>query len=359
MTQDPYRLLQQRLHELPNGFPPTEDGADLRLLARLFTPEEAALAATLRLTLETAADIAARTGADAKAISKPLKAMATRGLIHAGRAAGGLGFGLLPFIVGFYENQGPVLDAALARLVEDYYRQAFEPTLAVAPQFHRVIPVEQSVDVNMEVRPYESAAEIVAAAQSWGVVDCICRKQKALIGEACGHPLDVCMTLSPVPNAFDNAAPFVRKQTREEALATLRRAAEAGLVATVSNSQEGLSYICNCCTCGCGILRGVAELGMANAVARSAFLCRVDEDACGACGLCADRCQFGALTVDLTAQVDAVRCAGCGACTLVCPEHALSLVRRPEEDILPPPVSSAAWLAERAAARGLDLGKVL
>ena len=40
MTEDPYRLLQQRLDELPNGFPPADDGSDLRLLARLFTPDE-------------------------------------------------------------------------------------------------------------------------------------------------------------------------------------------------------------------------------------------------------------------------------------------------------------------------------
>jgi len=358
MTQDPYRLLQQRLDELPNGFPPAADGSDLRLLARLFTPEEAALASHLRLTLETAGQIAERTGADPKVIGPLLKGLAGRGLIKAGRAPGGLGFGLMPFIVGFYENQGPVIDAELARLVEAYYRQAFERTLADGPQFHRVIPVEESVDVNMEVRPYESATEIIAGSKSWGVVDCICRKQKALIGDACGHPLDVCMTFSDRPNAFDNL-PFVRSQTQEESLATLRRAAEAGLVHTVSNSQEGITYICNCCTCGCGILRGVAELGMANAVARSAFLCQVDEALCGACGLCVERCQFSALTVDLTAQVDAFRCVGCGACTIVCPEQALSLVRRPEDEILPPPASSGAWLAERAAARGLDLVKVL
>jgi hypothetical protein len=116
----------------------------------------------LRLTLETAAVIAERTGADPKVIGPQLKGLASRGLIKAGRATGGLGFGLLPFIVGFYENQGPVIDAELAQLVEAYYRRAFGRTLADGPQFHRVIPVEQSVDVNMEVRPYESAAEIIA-----------------------------------------------------------------------------------------------------------------------------------------------------------------------------------------------------
>ena len=78
-------------------------------------------------------------------------------------------------------------------------------------------------------------------------------------------------------------------------MATLRRAAEAGLVHTVSNSQEGVWYICNCCTCSCGILRGMADLGMANVVARSAFVNQVDEDACRRAALLRAACQFGAM----------------------------------------------------------------
>lgn len=360
MIDNPYQRLAERLDALPNGFPPTADGAELRLLAKIFTPEEAELAATLRLTLETADQIAARLGGDPQAIAAQLKSMARRGLISAGRATEGrgIGFGILPFVVGIYENQLSVIDAELAQLFEDYYRQTFGQALAVAPQVHRVIPVDRTVRVDMEVAPYESAAEIVAANKAWGVVDCICRKQKALIGEPCGHPLDVCMTLSPVPGAFDNS-PQVRSLTQEEALATLRRAAEAGLVHSVSNSQEGLWYICNCCTCSCGILRGLAELGMANVVARSAFVNQVDEDACIACGACVDQCAFSALTLEDVLRVDAVRCVGCGVCVPVCPSDALVLVRRPEEEVLPPPVTSSDWRAARAAARGVDLEKVL
>ena len=58
MDNTHYRALAARLDELPNGFPPTEDGAELRLLARLFSAEEAALVAQLRLTRETPAQIA-------------------------------------------------------------------------------------------------------------------------------------------------------------------------------------------------------------------------------------------------------------------------------------------------------------
>ena len=62
MDSSIYRTLAQRLDSLPNGFPPTPDGVELQLLAYLFTPEEAALAARLRLTLESPEQIAQRLG---------------------------------------------------------------------------------------------------------------------------------------------------------------------------------------------------------------------------------------------------------------------------------------------------------
>ncbi len=120
-------------------------------------------------------------------------------------------------------------------------------------QCTEVIPVMESVRIDMEIHPYESAASIIDSAAAWGVLDCICRKQKALIGDPCEHPVDVCMALSARPGAFDNT-PVVKAQTRVEALDTLQRAAQAGLVHSVSNSQSGVTYICNCCTCSCGIL---------------------------------------------------------------------------------------------------------
>jgi ferredoxin len=358
MTDTSYRKLAQRLDALPNGFPATANGAELRLLAKLFSEDEAALAAELRMTLETPAELAGRIGGDERALAAQLKSLTKRGLINAGRTPHGLGFGLMPFVVGFYERQGSTMDAEFARLFEDYYRQAMGTVAGAQPAVHRVIPVNRTVQSDMEVRPYESAAEIVAACRSWGVLDCICRKQKALIGEPCGHPIDVCLAMSPVAGAFDRTSE-VRALTQEETMATLRRAAEAGLVHTVTNSQEGVWYICNCCTCSCGVLRGMAELGMANVVARSAFVNQVDKTLCQACGLCVDECQFGALSLEDVAQVDRVRCVGCGVCVLVCPEGALALVRRPDDEVLPPPATEADWRTERATSRGLDLAKVL
>ncbi len=319
MIDSPYAQLAARLNELPNGFPPAPDGSHLRLLARLFTPDEAALAARLRLTLETPADIAARIGGEAAALRKQLKSMVTRGLITAGRApTGGLGYGLLPFVVGIYEMQAGRIDAELAQLFEDYYQQTYRQALPQQPPTHRVIPVGESVPNTVELRPFESARDIILNAQAWGVTDCICRVQQNLIGHGCDHPIDVCMIFSDTPGMFDHKT-NVHALTQAEALDTLQRAADAGLVHSVSNNQRGLWYLCNCCTCACGFLRGLSELGIANVIARSAFVCVVDEAQCIGCGGCLSRCSFDALSMpEFTVEINATRCAGCGACVVVC-----------------------------------------
>lgn len=350
-TFDPaYRRLAACLDALPNGFPPAEDAADLRLLAKLFSVEEAELAANLHAEMETAAQIAQRLGREMRSVAELLKQMARKGLILFGKTADGRpGFGLMPFVVGIYEAQAGRLDEEFAQLFEVYYQQTFVQSLRIQPQVHRVIPVRQSIRNDMEVRPFESATEILRAAAAWGVLDCICRTQRALIGQGCSHPVDVCMVLSSKPGAFDGNA-TIRALNYDEALQTLRRAADAGLVHCVSNQQEDLWYLCNCCTCSCSVLRGMAELGIANVVAHSAFVCEVDVSLCAGCGACLERCSFGALALEGDCvEVRTIRCVGCGLCVTVCPQDALHLVRRADET--DPPKDGAAWGSARAAAR--------
>lgn len=354
----PYQKLAARLDSLPSGFPATPDGSELRLLAKLYSPEQAELASQLRLNLETPEQIATRIGGEAASLRKQLKEMSLRGLIAAGKTQGGLGFGLMPFVVGIYEMQFASIDAELAELFENYYKQGFRKLLDVKPSVHRVIPVNESIPVGIEVHPFESAAEIIASNKAWGVLDCICRKQKLLIGQPCQHPLDVCMAMSAIPGAFDHS-PTIRALTQEEALQVLHRAAEAGLVHSVSNKQDGLWYICNCCTCSCGILRGMSELGIAGVVANSAFINTVDTELCILCGDCVNRCQFEALSMGETLTIDTRRCSGCGVCILACQEGALQLVRRPGPEVTPPPVKEMDWMKARARTRKLDLEEVL
>ncbi len=169
--------------------------------------------------------------------------MVRRGLIAWERGPDGIAYGLMPFVVGIYEMQVGRLDQEMAELAEAYFQQAFGQALTVKPQFHRVIPVAESISGNLAIQPFESATAIVEDARAWGVTDCICRKQKALIGEGCHHPVDVCMVFSQQPDVFDGN-PTIRALSQQEALETLRRAADAGLVHSVSNNQNGLWYIC-------------------------------------------------------------------------------------------------------------------
>ena len=354
---DSYQLLAKRLDALPNGFPATDDGAEIRLLEKLFSPEEAKLAVMLKITLETPKSIASRLGRDFQEVRQMLKGMVKRGLIKAGKTEGGLGYGLLPFVVGIYEFQIGRIDAELAQLFEDYYQKAFTGVLEVSPKLHRVVPVYEAIQTGLEIAPYESVGQIVANAKAWGVLDCICRVQKALIGDPCEHPVDVCMTMSDRPGAYDGH-PEIQALTQEEAMETLKRAADAGLVHSVSNSQEGLWYVCNCCTCSCGILRGMAEMGVANVVAKSSYINVVDSDLCSGCEDCVDFCQFNALKLgdDFVMTVSELRCVGCGVCVPKCSTGALSLVLREEREV--PPVTEEDWLEARAESRGQNLDEL-
>ena len=91
------------------------------------------------------------------------------------------------------------------------------------------------------------------------------------------------MLLSGTPGAYDGSQE-IRALSREEALRTLREAAAAGLVHSVANSQAGAWYICNCCTCGCDILRGMADAGAPAVVAGSSCASRVDAEAVASAG---------------------------------------------------------------------------
>jgi NAD-dependent dihydropyrimidine dehydrogenase PreA subunit len=218
--------------------------------------------------------------------------------------------------------------------------------------------VGENIKMDMQVAPFESVVGIIENAKSWAVLDCICRKETTLVGNGCKHSIRNCMAMSPSPDAF-HTTDEVDAITKEEAYAVLRRADMEGLIHTVSNNQQGNWYICNCCTCSCGILRGMAELGIANVVASSAFVNSVDESRCNACGLCIENCQFDALTMGDVVVVSQTRCVGCGVCVSTCPDQALILVRRPENEIKPVPISITDWGEQRAQARGIDLTPLL
>ena len=71
----------------------------------------------------------------------------------------------------------------------------------------------------------------------------------------------------------------------------------------------------------------------------------VDTTLCGGCGVCVDRCQMDALTLeDDRVVLNSTRCIGCGLCVSTCPTGSLTLVRKPpSEQIMVPINMDATW----------------
>src|SRR3974377_1659249 len=81
MAIDVYERLAQHLDNLPGGYPRTESGVELRILRRLFTPEEADLALHLTLIPEEPRVVALRARMPVEEAARRLEDMAQKGLI--------------------------------------------------------------------------------------------------------------------------------------------------------------------------------------------------------------------------------------------------------------------------------------
>ena len=85
---DVYERLAKKLDDLPNGFPATESGVELKILQKIFTPEEAEMTLQMRPMPETVEAVAERIGKPVDEMQEILDHMVTRGLIASARVAG-------------------------------------------------------------------------------------------------------------------------------------------------------------------------------------------------------------------------------------------------------------------------------
>lgn len=56
---------------------------------------------------------------------------------------------------------------------------------------------------------------------------------------------------------------------------------------------------------------------------KAGFEALKDEARCNGCGLCLEKCRFGAISEDFT--IDPLSCEGCGVCAWFCPEEAIHM----------------------------------
>jgi electron transport complex protein RnfB len=350
MIQDPYERLAHALDRLPNGFPRTQSGVEIAILKKIFSPIEADLAGQLSGNYESLPQIAERMGLTVEESREQLVGLAKGGLIWFQRGQEQLEFRLAPFIVGIYEAQKEAMDHELAHLFENYMAEGGATgIMKPQPALHRVIPAQKAVKSEW-ILPYDDVRKILLSAKSFDLSDCICRiQQEHLEHRKCDFPVKACFSFSSrEPSSGANSLSL------EEALAMLDHFEEMGLVHTVSNVAEGVGYVCNCCGCCCGILRGITDFGIQESVAQANYYATIDPEACLDCGICRERCQVHAIvSAGGSSVVDRQRCIGCGLCVTGCPNHAAELQPKPEEEVVHPPTSFTDWEQRRLRNRGL------
>lgn len=351
MTADPYIKLARHLDSLPGGFPSTPSGVELRILRRLFTPEEAQLALFLTLLTEETRVIAQRAGISVEEAAQRLAEMETKGLLFAVHPPGRPPqYMTMNFVVGIWEFQVARLTPGLIEEFEEYMPYLFEASWNKVPQL-RTIPINESIDSTMDVMTYEKAEELVRAQDRMTVTPCICRQEQRMIGKGCDKPLETCLS-------FGDGADFYRRNgwgraiTQEEALGILKQAQKAGLVVSPSNSQKA-SFMCFCCGCCCAVLRSAKSHSKPADLVSSSFNAQVDPDICIGCGLCLKRCQMEAIKLEnRIAVLDEDRCIGCGLCVNTCPGHSLSMKRKTDNPHAHVPKSVAIMNIKLGRARG-------
>jgi NAD-dependent dihydropyrimidine dehydrogenase PreA subunit len=339
-----YRELQQHLDRQAVAFPAAQSGAEIRILKRLFKPEEARLATHLSYkprSVQQIYETVKASGISLKDMEHMLDAMMKNGVIELIEREGTRYFSNLPFIVGIYERQlYKFTPESLAEFEE--YSTGLDFGLAFlnsGMSQMRTIPVEASIPFDRHVTTYDHLTEIISETNGpFAVVECTCRKAASMKGNPCKKTsrIETCLSLG-------NWAKFAirsgqgRVISKEEAIEITRQNEADGLVLQPSNTQK-VEFICACCGCCCGMLSAHKMLPKPIDFWSSNYYVAINSETCNECGVCIERCQVNALNIDEglgIAVVNLDRCIGCGNCVAPCPLKAISLLKK-EKEIVPP-----------------------
>ena len=367
---DVYRRLQKHLDTLPVGFPATASGVELRILKRLFTPEEAAVALALSALPETVEKIQHRLpGRTAEDVERMLDRMVEKGAIFGGRMMAREGrkrYSRAPLVIGMYEAQVDRLTKEMQEDFDQYAREGFASTLLGAKTKQmRTIPVNARFVPDRLVGRYDDARKMIGEGDGpWAARNCVCRQGKDLLGEPCRQTTSrrVCLTIGGAARA-SVAAGDGQALTREETLALLDQAERDGMVLQPANARDPV-FICFCCGCCCGLLQTAKLFPKPAEYLQSNYQAVVDAGLCSECGTCHPRCPMEALSSgDGATAVDLDRCIGCGLCVCTCPTEAVTL-RAKAERTVPPKDLKALYgkiMAERFGLLGtaMRIGKAL
>jgi ferredoxin len=338
-----YQRLQQRLDRMPTGAP--DSPVFQQILRLLFTVEQAEIAAKMP-TICSVPVLARRTGVPESDLLPVVDEMAGKGLVVDLEHQGERYVALAPVVIGFFEFTFMRVreDAPMEELAHLFHHYMYDDdafaqsVFAGSTQIGRSLVREEALpeQPTVEVLDWERATRIVSEATSVAVSECPCRTHAQLIGEGCGKPTRTCLTFGGAADALVRSG-IAEPISNAEGLEILAMAKAAGLAQTADNVQHGISYMCNCCGCCCGMMQSIRRYGITGAVVSSNWVAHVDLDKCRGCKKCFHACPADAITmVDNEGKglrknwaiVDPEKCLGCGVCDERCNWGAHSMVPR-------------------------------
>lgn len=326
----------------------------MEFLKELYPPEEVKVIDHLAVFMprKTPEEVAKEGNLDLSYVRSVLERGAKKGKVAFFKKEGT--YALLPFMPGIFEmtlvvrskkGKEDEIRREARSLGKEFHHWGHEVGASGSP-WARVIPIESSIDTRSEVLPFERVSTLIEEARRIFVTDCVCR---VLFKNCDDKPIEACFYFDLGLDAVDIGIDFLkdegvyRELDKDEARQILINAEESGLVHMTMNSQKGRVFICNCCSCCCGILRGLVELHNPNAFVKSNFMPAFDREKCKKCETCVKICPTGALYYHIGHKSDgtddeikilAERCIGCGLCASHCPKEAVTLTKAREN--IPP-----------------------
>ncbi|MFW9821657.1 MAG: ATP-binding protein [Candidatus Thorarchaeota archaeon] len=191
------------------------------------------------------------------------------------------------------------------------------------------IPVNVQIESKQTALDLQKANQIIKNAEKIAVGDCVCRTTL----QNCNFPRNVCIFFNTRAEGLveTDQAKYISKDQAETIISETHK---KGLVHMAmyqrNNPNQFPSEICSCCPCCCQALQGLQRLNMIGLVEPSEFVATYNSELCTLCGICIDRCHFGARLLDSDEEINVNPdlCFGCGLCVSTCPNNAIKLIRR-------------------------------